>query len=501
MTLSRRKKIKNFLLKSKTFSKFYGRYAAAREIFGTSRLGRIYLQPWTNVVQSEAEQVHIAAFAAARGLCATGDVRVIPPTALGRPPDCARLRIGFFGNTANNMYNVVRCMRHAGYDAELVIQTNNIDEHPLSRPYWEEVEIECSDFAAVAEHETRWQRPDWVHVVEYDMRLQEAYQNRFAAAFEVMGLYRETFSKPLAPDVALLLAQNMGHWAYVKAMGRYDVCVMSFAAIGMIPFSPVPAGAYPVGGDLFLAPFQEDSLLGLQMRAGYRRAAVVFAAGAYWREYFERLEVAHKTHRCAFLMDTELYAPGDAEDIRAAWHKAVGGTIFVLSICRQSWQWKGNDRLIRAFARLDHPDLRLVLTRWGDDIARSEALIAELGIAGRVHWLPIGSKRTVIRRAQAADAVADQFCMSSFGTSVMEAMATATPVILKFDPPPEGSDAPPTPPFFRAETEPEIEDALRRLTDPATRAKAGADCRDWILAHRGWQSQVERFANAVRTMQ
>ncbi|WP_218137207.1 hypothetical protein, partial [Vibrio cholerae] len=77
---------------------------------------------------------------------------------------------------------------------------------------------------------------------------------------------------------------------------------------------------------------------------------------------------------------TDTYGPQPEPGLREAWKRKVGGETFILSVCRQSWEWKGNNIFLQAFARANNPDLRLVLMGWGPDMEKSQELVNTLGI-------------------------------------------------------------------------------------------------------------------------
>ena len=133
-----------------------------------------------------------------------------------------------------------------------------------------------------------------------------------------------------------------------------------------------------------------------------------------------------------FLVDTKRYAPGE-DHLRADLRARYGSGPFLFSPARQAWNVKGNDKLLRAVAVVarHYPGLQLILPEWGVDLARSRALVSDLGL--RVVWIPMVSKPALIRLYNAVDVVLDQFNLGAFGTSTVEAMACAKPVVMDFD--------------------------------------------------------------------
>jgi glycosyltransferase involved in cell wall biosynthesis len=199
------------------------------------------------------------------------------------------------------------------------------------------------------------------------------------------------------------------------------------------------------------------------------------------------------------MIDTEIYRPGDGEKIRDQWMQVVGGKKFILNVCRQSWQWKGNDRLIHAFSRFTqdaNQDWRLVLMKWGPDVEKTKTLIQQLNIESKVVWENLCSKPLLRKRQQAADLVVDQLVMPGYGTSVLESMAADKPILMM--PPDEKTQIylPELPPFIGASQINEIYEALCRCNDDFFRQSQGTKNLKWLTMNHGYLSIHERYTRA-----
>jgi glycosyltransferase involved in cell wall biosynthesis len=435
-------------------------------------------------------EFELAVLSAARGIANSGDWALIPATDSTRRKSCPHdLKIAFVGNLANNAYNSVRCLRRLGYRADLILEDISFDAFPMSRPFWEDVEVECNSYDDALKYECHWVQPTYVRRVSYDFELQARYAGRYSAVAEVQALFEQAFGRELAVDRALVLAQYMGHWPALIALKDYDVALLSAEAISLGAFCPCPFIAFPTGGDLFISPFEEN-LFGLLMRSGYRCAGWVIAGEPNYPEYLMRLGVNAWSYLPA-IVDTERYSPGAAEATRASWMNAIGGERFLLGACRQSWEWKGSDRLVRAFAEFVNngaASWRLVLHDWGTDTAATRKLIDELGVTDKVLWQPLCSKPSLRERQRAADAVADQFVMGGYGMAVMEALAAAKPVIIApVDADDEHYFPHGVPPFVGARTVAEIVSALRKIDDDRFRSECGQASRCWIQEVHGYE--------------
>ena len=434
---------------------------------------------------------------AARNLSQRGDQRLINPySSLPEGAGSRPWRIGLFGYMANQAYITARCLRRLGQDVDVVVQSNAIDQHFLNQPFWEDVAVEVPDSTQSQAAPEGWNPPAYIRVIPYDLDVQVQYQNRLSAVPEVIALYKDLTGKTLPDDTALLLAQWMGHWNYIRAMNDYDVVQLATWPIVLGAFCPKPYIAFPLGGELYITAFEEN-VQGLLCRAGFRAASHIAVAETDYPIYLDRLATTAPRTFMPLLVDTEVYCEGVEHHLRAEWQARVGGSRYLLAVCRQSWDWKGSDRLIRAFAEFFHDqgrEWRLLLQAWGDDLDRSRALVTDLGIDAVTAWLPMCSKPLLRARQRAADVVADQFVMEGYGTSVLESMAAGKAVLMS--PVPNGSEhhfrAGP-PPLIGAKTIEDIKNALQRLNNEAFRSKAGRKSRRWVQEEHGYQNSSGRY--------
>jgi glycosyltransferase involved in cell wall biosynthesis len=163
---------------------------------------------------------------------------------------------------------------------------------------------------------------------------------------------------------------------------------------------------------------------------------------------------------------------------------------------------KGNDRLIRAFARFISAAGKghLLLLNRGPDRELARRLVDELGVAPHVTFRDQMMKRELIEHFNMADVVADQFDIGAFGTTTLEAMACAKPVLVYVD---EGcadqcySDRPPV---LNAHSEDEILQALHKSLDAGFRSELGKQARDWVVRHHDAPSVAARLIEIYQTL-
>jgi glycosyltransferase involved in cell wall biosynthesis len=118
--------------------------------------------------------------------------------------------------------------------------------------------------------------------------------------------------------------------------------------------------------------------------------------------------------------------PAPSEEDRIA---ALGLSERFLFYPASLWPHKNHDRLLTAFARLEDPDLQLVLT--GATFDRLEGLTAraaELGVADRIRHLGYLSEAELPALYRRATALVFPSLYEGFGTPPLEAMACGCPV-------------------------------------------------------------------------
>jgi glycosyltransferase involved in cell wall biosynthesis len=407
------------------------------------------------------------------------------------------LRIGLYGALANNMYNLAKVFRHAGYDATYVHEP---DPYPMSQPLWEDVELTIDPERLAGaqplpdwielQAELGWQPPSWVVGPGNG---QMARREKIAHAAR------------LAPYLNPRLYPQLREYVnfYAGAIGRlsaFDWVITTGLGVIAAYLSGTPYLYWPFGGDVTVTPWQRESVadrfIARSIRVAVRHAA---AAGSHDPTINMRLrELGYRREPAwyPFVVDTDRYRPrkdeplGEmAQDVR---DRAQGRP--VLLVCsRQDFEWKGSDRFMAAYARAVRGGARLflVLTPWGDDLERSKQMLDDAGVGDSVYVLPgLPSKPLLRRLIWAADVVVDQFALGSFGTAALEAMACGRPVLMHIDETlfaQRRADHSP-PPVLQAASEEEILRVLLELADGTIDAAgAGQRARDWIAEYHGPQ--------------
>jgi glycosyltransferase involved in cell wall biosynthesis len=161
-----------------------------------------------------------------------------------------------------------------------------------------------------------------------------------------------------------------------------------------------------------------------------------------------------------------------------------------------SWE-KGNDFLIRGFARFVHevcPSAAMVCVAWGKTLQQSKDLLAELGVADRVLWIEPKPTVRMTRYIRASDVVADQFYLGAFGGVMPKAMVYGRPTLIYLNEERHRWCFPEMPPICNTRTGDEVFDSLRRLrTEPNYMQQMVDDGLRWYAKYHSSGLVAQRF--------
>ncbi|RME36372.1 MAG: glycosyltransferase family 1 protein [Thermoflexia bacterium] len=131
-------------------------------------------------------------------------------------------------------------------------------------------------------------------------------------------------------------------------------------------------------------------------------------------------------------VDTDLFRP-DVDGMPVRQHLGIpepARVLLFVGALDRAHHFKGADYLLRAFARLQGPEVWLVLVGDGDLRPSLSALVAQLGIGERVRFVGTVPHRELPPFYAASDLVVlPSFPPESFGMVLIEAMACGRPVL------------------------------------------------------------------------
>lgn len=405
------------------------------------------------------------------------------------------MRLAVFDNTANNAYIQGKAFHRRGVPIDLLLDQH--DHFVMSDPRWEDANIELPSDRLDARELARAgvAEPAWVRRPQaYGLRPRLALVDHAGAG------------AALLPAAALRAARIAGRQglraaamarASIRAMRDYDVVLGFGLGPAYARLAGVPCVMQTYGGDITIVPFADgDDPPGDPFAAGLARlqrwgiagCAAIAVTDPRFDEPIARLGEQDKAAFVPFIVDTEKYAPAPDPELRAG--LAADGETLVFVPSRQDWHWKGSDRIIAGFAEAlrDVPGMRMTCAGWGADLERSVALTDELGVAERVTFLAHAmSKTRLLRYFRAADVVIDQVAIGSYGTSALEAMSCATPLVINLDRERFARAFATHPPVAQAQTAADVAARLRELAGSSAEARAafGERGRAWVVEHHG----------------
>ncbi|CAA7619090.1 conserved hypothetical protein [Magnetospirillum sp. LM-5] len=252
----------------------------------------------------------------------------------------------------------------------------------------------------------------------------------------------------------------------------------------------------------------EDSARGRLYRLALKKAEKVFITNVDCIASAKRLELDNWVF-IPHLIDDDHFHPGESP-IRQELLERLDCDHLILCPARHHWRhspdanpnswFKANDVLIRGIAKFmaNRPEIRasVIFFEWGMEVDLSKALIAELGIADRVHWEPIRSKLCMLDFYRAADVICDQFHpgLASFGAVVPEGLACGKPVISNLNHETHSWGFPVLPPVVHAPDDEAVAKSLETLfDDEETRAQVGIAGLAWFRQHHSSNLVIGRM--------
>ena len=368
------------------------------------------------------------------------------------------MKIGLVLNMANNQWLIAKALRRAGVEADLIINSRDFG---MGVPHWEEADI--------------------VGVDPYAIDLDDL--SKFYALPEWVKIWRPRDLHVSPQDVIDLLYM-------VK---EYDLLQLSPPSIVYLQFMGKKFIAHEAGWIRHF-PFLNGAAEKLARR-GYSKAQCVVMTNPDCYSLLPKIKYRREVF-IPFIIETDRYKPTPVsrnrnEDALTFFHPT-----------RHAWNVKGNDRLLRAFAKFVAQGYksRLVMIDWGtmEDAEQSKALVKTLGIDRYVEWLSPVSKPRLIQLYNQSDVVFDQFILGSYGTTAPEAMGCERPVVMYLDEYWNKKCYGRVAPVLNAQTVDEILEAMLALTDRGLRRKLGEEARDYVVEHHSPPMIARQYVELYR---
>ena len=280
------------------------------------------------------------------------------------------------------------------------------------------------------------------------------------------------------------------NWKYqiIKKMRQYDLVHASTELPIFAYLSRKPFVAFTTGADIAKLA-NEKSIKGFLLRRAYKKAAVVVFAAPYQEKYVNRLKIKKS-----------LYIPilWDHTKFTSKYHNKINNEKFVIfHPTNHVWNYKKNDRFMRAFVRIskEYKNIHLILINRGSDFEKSLDVIGKDILREKVTIIPETlSQSQLIDYYHNSDLIVDQFGVGSTGLIGQEVMACEKPLLQYIDVDMYKKFYSETPPILNAETENEIYIAIQNvLNDPKLGIKIGKKSREWILKYHDHKKIVQKY--------
>ena len=365
------------------------------------------------------------------------------------------MKIAHVLNMANNGYHMVKALRRNGVDADLIISSSDFG---MALPIWEENEIE----------EDPYKVPFHKLIEKYELP-------PFVKVWSEPAFTRPGEASTRTPK-------------WLKILGKYPLTVPDLYNISkkydLLHLHPPSS--------IFLHYLNKTKIIhesgwirkimtinGATERMGrrsYERAEAVIWTNPDTYPLLEPLDIK-RLEFVPFVIDPDRYKPMKIEKSEE---------LLFFHPTRQVWDVKGNDRLLKAFAKFIHSGYKakLRLIDWGfeEDVELAKALISKENIGKYIEWRPPYSKPALIRAYNESTAVFDQFLLGSGGTACFESMSCEAPLVIHLNHWNEKCFGEMPPPINASTTE-EIYNAMVDLTDPKLQRKLGSAGRNFTLKH------------------
>jgi len=331
-------------------------------------------------------------------------------------------RVAFICNMNNNFFTMARYMRDYGYNADIFILNNEFKHfHPLADSF----DTDFKSYTKILEwgHFSNFVNFDRHSVLEplegYDVLVgcgkAPAFLNRAGRDLDILI--------PYGSEIGLTRYRSGAYNSSPVYTRQYLLTEMNFWRFTRHQAAGMVAAKYFL--DQYDRSFRQ---VGGHNIFTYRVPPWVYTP-AFNPESMER-RLREASNRSMMRTPVDVM-----KSLRGSHHPIIfHHSRHVWKNCSDGISWKANDKLIRGFAEFVKragPSVSpcLVTCEYGEDVAESKTLIAELGIERHVHWMPLMLRKEVMLCLALADFGSSEFHESWLhcGT-IHETLAAARPL-------------------------------------------------------------------------
>jgi len=223
------------------------------------------------------------------------------------------------------------------------------------------------------------------------------------------------------------------------------------------------------------------------LRRAYNRAKVIIASSPEVIELLSKLKLKHAIF-LPVLMDMSFFKPAELSS------KSEKFTI--LHPVNLDWKVKGNDKIIRGFAKFvkDFPQSLLIIVDRGIDSQRTHELVRKLDLENNIQFVkgPL-NYHELLNYYQKSDVITEQFLVGEFGGIGRESLCVGKPLLGFFHVSKYEKIFGKAPPVINAQSPDEISKELFILSDSQVRKKIGEEGREWAKRYHSSEVYIQKI--------
>ncbi len=327
------------------------------------------------------------------------------------------------GNLVNLGYIVTRELRKDGIDCDLLMERNS---SPLSEP------------------------------LKFDSDLKNKYPEWIS------------FYDKISPLWKFDIIKKMRNKKYDIIQAYVELAI--FAYLARKPFI-----VYTQGSDLRELAFS-NSIRGWLLRRAYRKSKLVMLGQP------DHLPLAKKLKLKNVIF---LPAPWIPKQKLIKKSKNYSNSFVIFHPSSLNWRLKGNDILIRGFAKFikNNRDSLLLIVARGPDLNKTKKLINSLDIGSNIKFLNTLSQDEMSEFYSQSDVIADQFIVGSMGGIALETLYAGKPLLTFINKELHEKVYPEIPPVVNAKNSQEVYLKLIELNDKNFRISLSDKGKDWVTKY------------------
>ena len=279
------------------------------------------------------------------------------------------MRILILGNMANDGYSIAKAFWKMNMDVDLAV---NSSEFGMGLPEWEDGDISTN-------------------IDPYNTHRDAIKNTNLSDRIRYFDLLNKVKRKKR------LFAKTMARINLIRMIREYDIVEVHVPYVIYSQFSGIPNVVYDSGWIRYF-PYRNGFYAKLARR-GYSKAKGVIITNPDTFSISDTLPYLDqkRIYFSPFAIDPEKYCPFPMEELRAKYINNNG--ILLFSPSRQHWLEKGNDKMIKAFARFVKifPDSKLVAVDWSNDAQNSKDLVNSLQYFRKSSLDKTSCKKTINR--------------------------------------------------------------------------------------------------------